>query len=430
MIHKKCKTIILFLTILLMLFTGCEAKNDASLLVSWVDSDGTLIEYSQIPSSEDPTQKNLPEDNDYWHYIGWEKSVSGDTIICKAVREKKLKLVWQNADGSIIDTQYKISSESNSSLCELPADTEKWHYTEWKETISADGYLYIPQRLPKTKYVWMDSEGNILKEDVLVEGDTIPNIDLPINEEKWIYTDWSIEKLNDSVTYTAQRIPNNDYFIGNVFQIIIKDENGDPLGAGSGFVLNAEGWFITNNHVMEGATSAVAFFDIKDKSAGSQYTQLNVLGGIYNSEEKDIFIGKLSGYEKIKNYYNPIIFTENYSKGDVAYTIGYPNSSVKLEINSGEILEEYSDIYDKINGVFYILSDSYIAPGSSGGILTNEKFEVIGITTIGLYADVNKQVYQAGGSVPTFVFASHLKNLEDAKLKTLNEIYKNNILEE
>lgn len=280
MTYKMRKIIILFLTILLMLFTGCEAKSNASLMVSWVDSDGTLIEYSQISSSEDPTLKELPEDNDYWHYIGWEKSVSGDTIICKAVREKKLKLVWQNVDGTIIDTRYKIASESNPSLCELPADTEKWHYTEWKETITADGYLYVSQRLSKTKYIWKDSDGNILKEDVFVEGDTIPNIDLPDNEEKWIYTDWSIEKSEDSITYTAQRIPNNDYFIGNVFQIIIKDENGDPLGAGSGFILNDDGWFITNNHVMEGATSAVAFFDIKDKSAGSQYTQLNVLGGI------------------------------------------------------------------------------------------------------------------------------------------------------
>ena len=218
-------------------------------------------------------------------------------------------------------------------------------------------------------------------------------------------------------------LPNPDYFVGNVFQIITNDENGNLVSSGSGFVLNDSGWFITNNHVMNGSSSAIAFFDIKDGSTGNQYTRLDVIGGIYNDTQKDIFIGKLDDYFKIKDYYRNIPFTTNYTKNENSYTVGYPNSSVKLEINSGKILEEYSDIYDKINGVFYILSDSYIAPGSSGGILINEQFEVVGITTIGFYADENKQIYQAGGSIPTFVFTPNITNLKETQLKPLYEIY-------
>lgn len=306
----------------------------------------------------------------------------------------------------------------------LPQDTDEWHYANWSTTPTSDGFTYKANRVHKTKHIWKDADDTILKEEVIVDGEESVSVDLPPGDEKWIYTEWKEEHDKNEKIFVAQRTPNSDYFAGNVFQIIVKDENGEPLCSGSGFVINDEGWFITNNHVMENGHSAIAFFDIKDRTAGSQYTQLGIIGGVYNSSEKDIFIGKLDGYEKIKSYYNPIEFTENYSKGETAYTVGYPNSSVKMEINSGEILEEYSDIYDKINGVYYILSDSFIAPGSSGGILMNEQFEVIGITTIGLYADSNKQIYQAGGSVPTFVFNSHLSNLNSKDLKPLTEIYK------
>ena len=67
-----------------------------------------------------------------------------------------------------------------------------------------------------------------------------------------------------------------------------------------------------------------------------------------------------------------------------------------------------------------ILYVSYIAPGSSAGILINENFEVIGITTIGLYAD-NKTLYLAGGSIPTFVFKKFLSNLNENNLIRLNQ---------
>ena len=121
-----------------------------------------------------------------------------------------------------------------------------------------------------------------------------------------------------------------------------------------------------------------------------------------------------------KYYYNPILFTEEYTQGETAYTLGYPNSSVTMQINEGVILEEYYDIYDKLNNIFYVLSDSYIAPGSSGGILINENFEIIGITAMGLYADNNKTVYIAGGSIPTFVFKKHLTNLIESNLTPLH----------
>lgn len=343
-----------------------------------------------------------------------------------ACTEEEIKLVWQDSDGTVIKATYQPKSQASPNLCSLPEDTDEWHYVGWKEISTSFGFIYISERLPVTSYAWWDAQGNLISEARVVDGEDVPVVALPEDDGKWKYTEWTLESNSNKRIYTAKRVPNTDYFVGNVFQIITEDENGNPVGAGSGFILNKDGWFITNNHVMEGADKASAFFDIKDSESGNQYTRLKVIGGAYCNSQKDIFIGKLDGYCEIEEYYKNIPFTTEYSSGENSYTVGYPNSSVKMEINSGKILEEYSDIYDKINGVYYILSDSYIAPGSSGGILVNEELEVVGITTIGLYSDESQQIYEAGGSIPTFVFSPHILYLEDNQLKPLNEIYQSN----
>jgi S1-C subfamily serine protease len=329
-----------------------------------VDTNGDLIESQTVGSDYDPTQRALPSDSDLWHYTGWTISQSGNVVVCTAKRAAKKHMIWK------------------------------------------------------------DHEGAVLNEAFAVEGEDPPKFDLPQSSDKWVYESWEQNTTSELTIFTAQRKPNTEFFVGNVFQIVVKDRSGEALGSGSGFVINDDGWFITNNHVMENGYSATAFFDIKDSENGQQYTQLKISGGVYHDENKDIFIGKIDGYEKIKNHYRLVKFTEEYTIGENSYSVGYPNSSVKMEINSGTVLEEYSDIYSKIDGIYYVLSDSYIAPGSSGGILVNENFEVIGITSMGLYSDSNKNHYISGGSIPYFLFKQNMKNLQESKIKSLSDIYK------
>lgn len=341
---------------------ACSDQNE-KILVTWMDTDGTLIESQTVDKNYDPTKRALPNDSKLWHYTEWTTSQSGNIIVCTAKRTAMHHITWKDYNGGVID------------------------------------------------------------EIFISENESTPTLDLPSNNDKWIYKDWEKSTNGNEIFFQATRKPNINYFIGNVFQIVVKDEKENPLGSGSGFVINDDGWFITNNHVMENGYTATAFFDIKDNENGHQYTQLKILGGVYCDDKKDIFIGKLENYRKIKNHYTHIEFTENYTIGETSYSVGYPNSSTTIEINQGSILEEYSDIYSKIDGVYYILSNSYIAPGSSGGILLNENFEVIGITTIGLYSDSNKNYYTSGGSVPYFMFKQHLQNLKINSIKSLIDMY-------
>lgn len=356
----KEKIVILFMSLTLLLTSSSCSQTKDDLYVSYIDANGKLIEYCIENIDYNPKDKPLPLDTDEWHYIEWSIQKEGNNITC------------------------------------------------------------IAKRVSKHKYLWRNYDGSILYEEILYDGVQPEDKLLPNGNAKWIYTEWIKNTMGSLTTYTPNKMPNSNYFKGNVFQIVVSDDKGDPISTGSGFIINKDGWFITNHHVMENAYSAKAYFDIIDSEEGNRYTELKILGSIYDNSEKDIYIGKLNQYKKIESYYNLIIFTENYSQGEIVYTLGYPNSSVTMQINSGEILEEYSDIYSKVNNIFYILSDSYIAPGSSGGILINENFEVIGITTMGFYADSNKTVYVAGGSIPTFVFKKFLSNLNENYLIPLN----------
>ena len=364
--YKKVRSasILLLIALLLLSCTGCFFE-EKTISVTWVDADGSIIASQTVAENYDPSTRELPDGGNDWQYTGWQITHSGDIVVCSATRVAKHHFVWKDYDGTVLQEVYTPEGEEAPTF-DLPASNDKWKYTEWKQTGTAP-----------------------------------------------------------EVIYEAEREPNNDYFIGNVFQIILKDEAGEVLGSGSGFVINKDGWFITNDHVMNQGYSAVAFFDIKDSEAGQQYTQLNVLGGVYHDEQKDIFIGKLENYQKLSQYYQEISFTEEYTQGDTSYSVGYPNASTKMQINPGVILEEYSDIYSKIQGVYYVLSDSYIAPGSSGGILVNENFQVIGITSMGFYADSEKQHYTSGGSIPYFLFKNALTQLLDSNIQPLYDIYAN-----
>ncbi len=332
---------------------------------------------------------------------------------------EKIEVSWFDTDGELIES-LTVSEDYDPASRELPEDTDEWHYTEWSVTQAGNVTVCTAKRVPKSYIVWKDFDGSILHEEYyVVDEDEKPDFDLPEDTEKWLYTDWEKESTKEESVYTAIREPNGEYLAGNVFQIVIKDKSGEPLGTGSGFVFNGDGWFITNNHVMKNAYSAVAFFDIKDPEGG-RYTELKILGGVFNSEKKDVFIGKLEGYSKISEHYKEIEFCETYEEDEICYSAGYPDSSVKMEINEGVVKGEYSDIGGKIDGVYYILSDSYIAPGSSGGVLLNGDLEVIGITSLGLYDD---GTYMSGGSIPYELFKSYLKSCKDSDIIEITEIY-------
>jgi hypothetical protein len=207
-------------------------------------------------------------------------------------------------------------------------------------------------------------------------------------------------------------------FVGNIFQIIAYDLGNIPVGTGTGYVFNSSGWFITNFHVVEDAYFFEAIFNIKDEVKGESFTTLDINNASFKNSSKDILIGTISNYYRVSSYFRELKISTEYNIGDQTYSVGYPNSSVEMEINSGNIQRDVTSIYDKVaSGIKYIGSSSYIAPGSSGGILINKNAEIIGITTIGISDSYGN--FKLGGSIEAFNFINDIKNYNQESLKDI-----------
>src|SRR6201988_2574315 len=137
---------------------------------------------------------------------------------------------------------------------------------------------------------------------------------------------------------------------------------------GSGVVVSPEGYILTNNHVVDGAT------DVRVTLSDKRELKAQIVG---TDPKTDIAVLKLEG----SNF--PAITRGDSAKvqvGDYALAIGDPfgvGQTVTMGIVSakgrGNLgIEDYED---------FIQTDAPINPGNSGGALVNDRGELIGVNT-------------------------------------------------
>ncbi len=137
---------------------------------------------------------------------------------------------------------------------------------------------------------------------------------------------------------------------------------------GSGFIINREGYILTNNHVIENAQEiSVRLEDVKEYKA-------KVVG---RDPKTDVAVIKIDGIEGVE----PMVLgdSDKLRVGDWVMAIGNPfglDHTVTAGIVSakGRFIGQGS--YDN-----FIQTDAAINPGNSGGPLINLRGEVVGINT-------------------------------------------------
>jgi serine protease Do len=138
--------------------------------------------------------------------------------------------------------------------------------------------------------------------------------------------------------------------------------------AGSGVILDSNGYIVTNNHVVEGAVQiTVTLSDRREFSAKIIGTDPKTDLAVIKIEATDLPSVKWAEYEKLQ-------------VGDLVLAIGSPfglSSTVTLGIISalgrGNVgIADYED---------FIQTDAAINPGNSGGALVNMNGDLIGINT-------------------------------------------------
>src|SRR5215831_4016216 len=153
---------------------------------------------------------------------------------------------------------------------------------------------------------------------------------------------------------------------GGPFNDVPKDRREKSLG--SGVIVSPEGYILTNNHVVDGAT------DVRVTLSDKREFGAKVVG---TDPKTDVAVLKIDG-----SNLKPITLGDS-SKvevGDTALAIGDPFGvgqtvtrgiiSAKGRGNLG--IEDYED---------FIQTDAPINPGNSGGALINDRGELVGINT-------------------------------------------------
>jgi serine protease Do len=150
-------------------------------------------------------------------------------------------------------------------------------------------------------------------------------------------------------------------------------------GLGTGFIIDKEGYILTNNHVVEGADEITV--TLTDKTT---YTA-KVIG---RDSKTDLALIKINGAKNL----SPIALgdSDKMEVGDWVLAIGNP-FGFNNTVTAGIISAKYRRNIGTSSYEDYIQTDAAINQGNSGGPLVNTYGEVIGIDSA-IYS-------QSGGSV-------------------------------
>lgn len=154
-------------------------------------------------------------------------------------------------------------------------------------------------------------------------------------------------------------------------------------GSGSGVIISADGYIVTNNHVVEGADEiTVILTDNREFSA-------TIVG---NDQNTDLALIKVSG----KNL--PAITIGDSQKlriGEWVLAIGNPYN-IGTTVTAGIVSAKARSMSGGNSVQSFIQTDAAINPGNSGGALVNTSGELVGI---------NSMLYSQTGSYSGYGFA-------------------------
>ncbi|RUL84210.1 S1C family serine protease [Tautonia sociabilis] len=172
-----------------------------------------------------------------------------------------------------------------------------------------------------------------------------------------------------------------------------------PSGLGSGFIINRDGFVVTNAHVIEGETRISAILYQKT-SSGWRRRKVEDVQIIAVNPFLDLALLKLPPQEGLKP--EPVVLgtTEDLDAGDGAFAVGNP-LGLERSVSQGIL----STLNRNFEGLVYLQTDAAINPGNSGGPLFNLRGEVIGVTNMKASAGDN-----LGFAIPISYVKDFLRN--------------------
>jgi len=159
--------------------------------------------------------------------------------------------------------------------------------------------------------------------------------------------------------------------------LVVKGDQGQTLGTGTGFIVKPDGTLITNYHVLVDAVSVEAVFHNGDR--------VPVQGVMSLDRSQDFSILKLED-----DLYSTLEIGDSDRLKEYDYTsaLGYPSQTVQMERGGmkGALLQTYGFILgihpQALPEFSFLYTTTPFQPGFSGGPLVNKQNQVVGLATL------------------------------------------------
>lgn len=213
------------------------------------------------------------------------------------------------------------------------------------------------------------------------------------NDSETLTAAEAIEKVKPAVvTISTKTIVSSN----NIFSSGEQEQEG----IGSGFIINEEGYILTNYHVVEGSTEVKALLSTGEEVDA---TVVNY------DEEKDIAMVKLADGTNIPGVAE-LGNSDAVYAGEEVIAIGTPLSKEFSATSTKGIVSAVNRDVETDTGTTMnlIQTDAAINPGNSGGPLINTKGQVIGINSMKI---VVTEVEGIGFAIPINEAADRIETL-------------------
>lgn len=229
------------------------------------------------------------------------------------------------------------------------------------------------------------------------------NVDLTVAAERAVNSVVYIKAVTNSRTQTVPyRDPFEDFF-GDFFgrgggTRERKIETPKRTGTGSGVILTADGYIVTNNHVVENADElTVKLNDNQEYKARIIGTDATTDLALIKVEAKNLSPITVGSSDKLK-------------LGEWVLAIGNP-FSLTSTVTAGIVSAKARTLGAKAGSIeSFIQTDAAINPGNSGGALVNAEGELVGINTMIMSQTGSYSGY--GFAIPTSIMNKVIEDLK------------------
>lgn len=210
------------------------------------------------------------------------------------------------------------------------------------------------------------------KDSAMIIKQEIPNV-VPTNNTSYTNTNIDFTEAAEKTVHAVVHVKNrtlskssnsiNNYLFGGA-------EPRERVGSGSGVIISADGYIVTNNHVIENSSQLEVTLN-----NNKTYTA-ELIGSDPNT---DIALIKIEANEDLA--YIPFGDSDNLKIGEWVLAVGNP-FNLTSTVTAGIVSAKARDLNEfDGNPQSFIQTDAAVNRGNSGGALVNTRGDLVGINT-------------------------------------------------